>query len=282
MEYFSTSLSNICYFVENNPHFESVEVLKEMVGLDLGRTQINDKIMYAPSGDDFKTSSEIIATKTSYRLNFEKFFLNYFVTHKENLPYNQGMISGSLVDAVLFKEFGSDQEKTIELRQNTQNISFCYQTDAGDWKGVFVKVDLENKEWYAVVTDFSQQQGPYHDVAIVGSGQYFDILKTHLRLDEGQIPMNDLIENKKFQLYLKYLDIHLKRLKILDTRKSNERFSKYEIYRQCFHPLVTMGVSEEIMNRKEEEIRQKELSESFDGLKEKKQKRKFWNMFKTN
>lgn len=283
MKYFSTSLSTILLqsFIDR-PVFADDDSMMMAIQRDLDRIQITDGSSYSSSLMDTELEFPIVAKKTEQRNQFDSFFLDYFQKNKENLPYNQGMITGHVVDATLLKNFGEDQEKVLSFLDNNKGIEFCYQTKEGDWKGVFVKVNLESKEWFAVVTDFSchAEQSPH--VAIVGIGECFDILERSLHLQQGEIddsqePMSDLIDNYKLQLYLKYLDTHLMRLKNLEQQKSGEKFPSSEVYRQCFHPLVTMGLSKEIMENQESYLRKKELVNIEDNKKEEKSS---WNPFR--
>lgn len=282
MNYFSTNLSTILIrSLADMPRHENDESMMAMIQRDLDRTQITDDTVYLSSMGDEASESQSSVRKTKKRTQFDTFFLDYFLTNKENLPYNQGMITGYLVDATILKELGDDQEKVQSFRRNNQDIKFCYQSQEGAWKGVFIKVDIETKAWFGVVTDFShlKETGPH--VAIIGSGEYYSILEKNLRLNpslmEGaQEPMNDLIENNKLQLYFKYLDTHLTRLKFLEKQESSEKFPKSEVYRQCFRSLDTMGLSQKIMEDKESFLREQEQV----TLEEPEKQQRSWNPFR--
>jgi hypothetical protein len=93
--------------------------------------------------------------------------------------YNQGMLTGSIVDTILLKSFTHDE--VVEWRTNTAAVSFCFKAENDTWQGVHLRVNLKTYQWYAVVTDFTDSQA---QVAIMGNGDDYTRLSNTLDIPE--------------------------------------------------------------------------------------------------
>ena len=207
MRYFMTKQKDIVDALKINAVYKETEVMR-----DLPRIQIPGELFIPSSQDHLETSStsssdtdslgEIDSelsshcehVKTTSREKFEKFFKSFFkvlqnkeiISEDHIIPYTQGMITGSLAEQLLINaslEKDKSGEELRQCRQNTTLVNFCVEADNGTWQGVSLNLNLKDKSWYAVITDFSTSRG---DVAIIREGNEYLILKEKLSPKEPQ------------------------------------------------------------------------------------------------
>jgi hypothetical protein len=236
MNHFITTQAKILRASHLHPTYDA-----GVVDRDLDRTQIPGSY-HSPrdsqdsghsasprsGGETDSEASDSDNSTTSERKNYEEFFKGFFERHEADLPYNQGMLTGSHVYGILLKEFyliDPERERIMDLQTNTCAVSFCFKADDGTWQGVSLRMNLKTYEWYATVTDFSSSPA---QVAIVGEGSYYDLLKNKLNVQDHQAqpPLNDFIKNESLKCAFGQFSMFAKIAKLQNT-SAQTTFSKF-------------------------------------------------------
>lgn len=181
------------------------------------------------------------------RLKCEAYFQDLFSRSQGEYPYIQGMISGSLVEKAFSENDGLYANPIIyegeELSEGNkrkgfdqyllQKISMVYQTDDGNWMGFSLACNIYTGEWYATVSDFSQDPAK---LTIIGSGAYYNNLKTNFLSVTGEEPqeLGDILKNESLAINLSRFERNLlSQGRILSTPKAPDALMK-----NCFLPFV--------------------------------------------
>jgi hypothetical protein len=171
------------------------------------------------------------------REKFNQYFQDFF-TPSQALIYNQGMLTGSIVDQIIINAYQSESdEKLIEFKDSTKAVSLCFAAEKGTWQGVHFRMNLNTKDWYAVVTDFSNSPP---QVAIMGKGSYYDLLTNKLGAKKIQQSsgLNSFIKNEDVSKAIGQLPM------LIDVAKQ-QKSSAQTTYSKCTSRfLVLCGCSE--------------------------------------
>jgi len=246
--YFTVPMSQVLETSRLSPKYDAGNVVR-----DLERTQIPG-CLYTPMDSQLESQESVLSSSecsTDSEVSFETLessiepprerfnqFFQEFFNPSQALIYNQGMFTGSIVDQIIINacKLESD-DKLMEFKESTAAVNFCFEAENDTWQGVHFRMNLKTKDWYAVVTDFSNSPP---QVAIMGKGSYYDLLTNKLGAKKIQQSsgLNSFIKNEDVSKAIGQLPLYI------DVAKQ-QKSSAQTTYSRCFSRFLSLcGCSE--------------------------------------
>lgn len=164
----------------------------------------------------------------------------FLLSHIDQANYVQGTLTGKVVEGLILIDLNAQrassssekQKNEIDtqlqnLQYNLQGVDFLFKDDNGQIKGVNIKINLETKEWYAVIRDFSDSP----KLVILGAGKEFEVLNRMLKGTKVEKP-TDMINNKELNEKLGLLDQKLTKIK-LQQQNNVVTLTKEQVFDNC-------------------------------------------------
>lgn len=207
---------------------------------DVMMTDLNRGMVMGESYSQYKRREE---NPYALRLQSEDYFKDVFKRHDQEYPYIQGMISGTILDSVFHQDKGLYRESFERQRLDKyllQKVSMVYQSDEGQWMGLNLACHLHTGEWYATVSDFSQEPA---QLTIIGNGVYYNHLKTKFvsQIQSEPHDLGDIIKNRSLLGQLRQFEVNV----FQRTQKESSPTRTQKLLEKCFLPFVekTLGIN---------------------------------------
>jgi hypothetical protein len=194
------------------------------------------------------------------RLQSEAYFKNFFKRHHQEYPYIQGMISGTILDLVFQQEQGLYSKSFERQRLDQyllQKVSMVYLSDEGQWMGLNLACNLHTGDWYATVSDFSEEPAKY---TVLGSRvykAYYEELENRLSSpsERDQLPvLKNILKNQclfeRLNLFEKNLFEHSENLGPAPSQEGLTANLK-SIHDTCFLPFVQNTLGKDFATQKQ-------------------------------
>lgn len=195
------------------------------------------------------------------RLQSEAYFKNVIARHQQEYPYIQGMVSGTILDAQFHQSDGLYQREGVERQRLDkyllQKVSMVYQSEEGQWMGLNLACNLHTGDWYATVSDFSEEPAKY---TVLGSRvykAYYEELENRFSSPEERAQLPDLKNILKNQCLFEQLNLFEKNLfehsENLGPAPSQEGLTANlkSIHDTCFLPFVQNTLGKDFATQKQ-------------------------------